>query len=71
MAAAPRHAIARARWLLAAAAGAGALLAGAAAAHAAVAGLADQQAGSYADPRVRALGPVSYTHLTLPTNSRV
>jgi Glycosyl hydrolase catalytic core len=55
----------RADRLLAAAAGAAALLGPASTAHAAVVGLADQQAGSYADPRLQALG-LRYARLTVP-----
>ena len=51
--------------LLAAAAGAVVLLATAATAQAAVVGLADQQPGSYGDPRVQALG-LRYARLTVP-----
>ena len=65
MGAGPARAVDRARRLVAAAAGAVALLAGASTADAAVVGLADQQAASYADPRVQALG-LRYARLTVP-----
>jgi hypothetical protein len=55
----------RAHRLLAAAAGAFALLMAAGTAHAAVVGLADQQPGSYADSRLRALG-LRFARLTVP-----
>jgi putative glycosyl hydrolase len=65
MAAGPGRAGDRAHRLLAAATGAVALLATAATAQAAVVGLADQQPGSYGDPRVQALG-LRYARLTVP-----